>query len=313
VKILITGANGFVGKALSLVLEAEGHQIKQAVRRGIDLCGSVGVGELNLMTDWSAAAAGCEIVIHLAARVHVMREQSANPLSEFRKVNVDGTLSLASQAARFGVRRFVFVSTIGVNGDRTDCTPFTEADGALPHNFYALSKYEAELGLATLGQGAGMEIVIIRPPMVYGPGAKGNFATLVHWAKTGIPLPLGAVKNQRSMIALENLVNFIALCADPVASPKAANQLFLVSDGKPVSTTELLRKVALAHGRKPWLFPIRPGFLRFCAGLVGKGAAADRLLGSLVIDDSKARELLGWRPPVSMDEQLRRIARESAF
>lgn len=238
-----------------------------------------------------------------------MKEGSGDPLAEYRRVNVQGTLALARQAAQAGVRRFIFLSSIKVNGERTgNGKSFCEADLPLPEDAYGLSKLEAEQGLMPLTQETGMEIVIIRPPLVYGPGVKGNFASMVRWVRKGIPLPFGAVRNKRSLVALENLVNFITLCADPERSPRAANEVFLISDGEDVSTTELLRKVACAYGVSPRLLPVPVGLLRIAAGVLGKRAVADRLLGSLVVDSSKARELLGWKPVISMDEQLRKMA-----
>jgi nucleoside-diphosphate-sugar epimerase len=222
---------------------------------------------------------------------------------------VKGTLNLARQAAAYGVKRFVFLSSVKVNGECTlNGCAFRAADIPAPEDAYGISKLEAEQGLMDLARETGMEVVIIRPPLVYGPGVKGNFASLVRWVRKGIPLPLGVVHNKRSLVALENLVDFIALCADPERSKLAANEVFLISDGEDVSTNGLLRKVANAYSVAPRLMPIPVLWIRTVARLLGKRAVADRLLGSLVVDSSKAWDLLGWKPVVSMDEQLKNMA-----
>lgn len=293
------------------------------------------VGELGPQTDWSKAVTGVDAVVHLAARVHVMQDQASDPLTEFRRVNVEGTLKLARQAAEAGVRRFVYLSSIKVNGESTGTRPsgrdegrgtsdeeekysaeqqvlsaenpmsFREEDLPAPQDAYAISKWEAEQGLMALARETGMEVVIIRPPLVYGPGVKGNFASMLRWVKKGIPLPLGAVRdNRRSFVALDNLVDLIVTCLD---HPKAANEVFLVSDGEDLSTRELLRRIARAYGKSSRLIPMPVGIMRFVAWLMGKQGVADRLFGSLQIDSSKTREVLGWEPPVSVDEQLEKI------
>jgi nucleoside-diphosphate-sugar epimerase len=268
----------------------------------------VAVGDMGADTDWSEAIAGSDAVVHLSARVHVMKDEAANPLAEFRKSNVEATRSLALQAAASGVKRFVFISTVKVNGESTPLgQPFTSADAPDPHDDYGLSKHEAEQALWQVTHDMGMEVVIIRPPLVYGPGVKGNFARMVQWVRQGVPLPLGAVHNRRSLVALDNLVDFIALCASPERSPQAANQTFLVSDGDDVSTTELLRRVARAYDVPARLLPVPTSWLSAAARLAGKGAVAERLLGSLQVDASKARDLLDWTPPVSMHEQLKTL------
>lgn len=313
--VLVTGASGFIGRAVCARVAREGWTVRAALRKPQDLPSdveSIVVGEVNGETDWGHALPDIESVVHLAARAHVLREKAADPLAEFRKINTEGTLNLARQAAAAGVGRFVYVSSIGVNGNQTFATPFTEVDELKPHDLYAVSKFEAEQGLHEIAANTGMELVIIRPPLVYGPGVKGNFARLVQWVRKGVPLPFGALQNRRSLLALDNLASFVALCADPAKSPQAANEVFLISDGEDVSTAELIRRVARAYGRKAHLLPVPPAWMRFGARLLGKSAVADRLLGSLVIDSSKARQLLGWRPVVTMDEQLRKMARDAA-
>ena len=305
-KILVTGANGFIGRALCAYLSSLGHEIVPAVRRPSNIkVEHVVRSELS----WRAALMGCDSVVHLAGRAHVMQDHEPDPLQAFRAANVVTTTELANRAVEAGVRRFVFMSTIKVNGDETapGCR-FKPDDLTNPQDPYAVSKCEAENGLLEIARKTGLEVIIIRPPLVYGPGVKGNFALLIRWINSGWPLPLGAIHNRRSMLALENLVSFAALCADIEASPNVKNQIFLVSDGEDVSTSELLRKIAKAYGCNSHLLPLPVGGIRFAARLMSKASIADRLLGSLVIDDSKAREMLGWRPPVTMDEQLQRMA-----
>jgi len=255
--------------------------------------------------DWGKVLFGITTVVHLAARVHVMHDTEADPLMAFRVVNVEGTLNLTRQAAAAGVKRFVFISSVKVNGELTQSgRAFTEADSPDPQDAYGLSKHEAEQGLRQLAVDTGMEVVIIRPPLVYGPGVKANFAALMRAVQRGWPLPLGAVPNQRSLVALSNLVDFIVTC---IAHPQAANQTFLVSDGQDLSTTELVRGMARAAGVPARLLPVPVWALQAGATLLGKGGAVQRLCGNLQVDISKARQLLGWVPPISIDEGLRRV------
>lgn len=248
--------------------------------------------------DWAEALVGIEVVIHCAARVHVMRERAVDPLAEFRRVNVDGTLRLAQQAAEAGVKRFVFLSSIKVNGETTVRNkPFTAEDVPAPEDAYGQSKFEAEQGLQEIAAQTGMEVVMVRPPLVYGAGVKGNMAALMKLVARGVPLPLGAIHNRRSLVALDNLVDFIARC---VAHPAAANQVFLVSDGEDISTTELLRHLARAIGVLVRLVPFPPRLLRLAARMVGTPAIAQRLCDSLQVDITKNREMLGWVPPVQV-------------
>ncbi len=307
-QVLVTGANGFVGRALCAEAVARGMAVRGITRASGDLPISVenfAVGGIDGNTDWQDVLTGCEVVVHLAARVHVMADSAAKPLEEFRRVNVQGTLNLAREAAAAGVRRFVFVSSIGVNGAETFQRPFAAHDEVAPHSPYAVSKYEAELGLQALAAATGMEVVIIRPPLVYGSGAPGNFGSLMRWLKRGVPLPLGAIHNQRSLVALDNLVDLIVTC---LTHPAAANQTFLVSDGEDVSTTELLRRMGQALGRPARLIPVPVSWLKLAAAMVGKQDVAQRLCGSLQVDIEKTRRLLGWTPPISLDEGLKRAA-----
>jgi nucleoside-diphosphate-sugar epimerase len=234
-----------------------------------------------------------------------MRDTEADPLTAFRTVNVDGTLNLARQAAALGLKRFVFMSSVKVNGEQTNLgQPFTEADTPSPQDAYAMSKYEAELGLRQIAANTGMEVVIIRPPLVYGPGVKANFAALLKAVQRGWPLPLGAVYNQRSLVALDNLVDFIVTC---ITQPQASNQTFLVSDGQDLSTTDLVKGLAKAAGMSERLLPIPVWALRVGASLMGKSDAVQRLCGNLQVDISKARTLLGWVPPFSVAQGLDRV------
>ena len=261
---------------------------------------------LGADADWNDALRGVEVVVHTAARVHVMEESATDPLAEYRRINVEGTLVLARQAAQTGVRRFVFVSSIKVNGERTlPGMAFRAIDVPAPEDPYGVSKAEAEEGLLALGRATGMEIVIVRPPLIYGPGVGGNFVRLLRWVQRGVPLPLGAVNNRRSLVGLDNLVDLLVTCLD---HPKAAGKVFLVSDGEDLSTTMLLCRVAGAMGRRAWLLAVPPSFLRAGAKVLGREEMVRRLLESLQVDITHTRETLGWAPPVSVDEGLRRTA-----
>lgn len=307
-KALVTGPNGFVGQALCTVLDRAGWQVARAVRRTRGDAGEVAVGDIGADTSWQEALQGCDAVVHLAARVHVMRDAAADPLAEFRAVNTAGTLNLARQAAQAGVRRFVFLSSIKVNGEETRSgRPFRADDPPAPEDAYAVSKHEAEQGLLALAAETGMAVAIIRPPLVYGPGVKANFRAMMGWLARGIPLPLGALDNRRSLVALDNLVDLIVTC---LSHPTATNQVFLVSDGEDVSTAELLARTGLALGRPARLISVPTALLQLAARLLGKAAVARRLCGNLQVDISKTRDLLGWQPPIGMTEGLRRTARD---
>lgn len=308
-QVLVTGANGFVGSALCAKACTTPLFIKGAVRSAQILAAdveSVTIGAIDGNTGWRNALQGVNVVVHLAARVHVMHDHTANPLAEFRKVNVDGTLNLARQAAKAGVQRFIFISSIKVNGESTPLgQPFHADDVPKPVDAYGISKREAEDALRQLASDTGMEVVIIRPPLVYGAGVKANFYSMMHWLNKGVPLPLGAIHNQRSLVALDNLVDLILTCID---HPAAANQTFLVSDGEDLSTSELLRRMASALGKSARLLPVPAWLLQVGASLLGKRAVAQRLCGSLQLDITKTRQLLNWTPPVSVNAALRKTA-----
>ena len=306
--ILVTGATGFIAKALSTRLAESGHAVRGAVRRtGVksQLFQPVPVGAIDDVTHWTSALQDVDTVFHLAARVHVMDEQATDPLNAFRRVNVVGTLRLARKAAEVGVRRFVFISSVKVNGEATaPGTPFSENDPLAPRDPYGISKREAEEGLRALSRETGLEVVIIRPPLVHGPGVGGNLASLFAWIARGVPLPLGAVTdNRRSLVGLDNLVDLLVTCID---HPAAAGEVFLVSDGEDVSTADLLRRLGRAMDRPPRLLPVPVSVLHAGAAKLGRQEMAQRLLGSLQVDITKAKTLLGWEPSVSLDEGLRR-------
>lgn len=308
-RVLITGANGFVGRTLCAKAVARSFNVRGMTRSPCYLPGEINsyvLGSMDENTDWQASLTGIGVVIHLAARVHVMEDTATDPLVEFRRVNVQGTLNMACQAAAAGVRRFVFVSSIKVNGESTELIrPFTADDEPAPLDPYGVSKMEAEQGLRKIALETGMDVVIIRPPLVYGPGVKANFQAMMRWLARGVPLPLGAIHNRRSMVALDNLVDLIVTCIDHTA---AANQIFLVSDGEDLSTTQLLQRMGRALGKPARLVPVPARLLKAGAALVGKPAIAQRLCGSLQVDISKTQQLLGWVPPLSVDEGLKRAA-----
>lgn len=306
-RVLATGSNGFVGKSLFSALHAKAHDISAPMRapsdRGASL-NSLIVGDINAGTNWVAALDGADAVIHLAARVHIMRDTARDPLAEFRRVNTEGTLNLARQAADAGVRRFIFLSTIGVNGNATQLeVAFKENDASLPHDPYSVSKHEAEVGLRGIARSTGMEVVIIRPTLVYGKNAPGNFGKLTRLVACGMPLPLASIPNRRSLVGIDNLVDFIITCLE---HPAAANETFLISDGEDLSTPDLIQRMARAMNRPAHLLPVPKSMLMAAATMLGKHDMAQRLCSSLRVDTWKARTLLAWNPPVSVDEGLRR-------
>jgi len=299
-KIAVTGAAGFVGRALCRDLQAKDHVVVPIVRRACGLTREVVVGDIGAATDWHPVLAGCDAVVHLAARVHVMDDTAQDPLSLYRATNTEATLDLARQAAQVGVKRFIFISTIKVNGEGRDA-PYRESDAAAPEDAYAISKWEAEQGLQRIAQDTGLEVVILRPPLVYGPGVKANFLRLMRTVERGWPLPLGAIRNRRSLLYLGNFIDAIRVC---VEHPDAAGQTFLVDDGRPVSTPELIRGLARAMGRSARLLAVPVGGLELAGVLLGKRAAMARLAGSLFVDSSHIRTCLGWTPPYSMEAGL---------
>ena len=309
-RVLITGVTGFVGSKLATVIHEKGFVITGAVRSLSESIPSfveqVMVGDIAPNTNWQKSLVSIDVVVHIAARVHVMHDTSSNPLEEFRRINTEATLNLARQAVESGVKRFIYLSSIKVNGEATlQETPFLPDDKFVPTDPYALSKYEAEQELLKIADETQMEIVIIRPPLVYGVGVKANFLSMMKWLYKGIPLPFGAIHNKRSLVALDNLVDLILTC---IVHPSAANEVFLVSDGEDLSTTELLNRVAIALGKNPRLLPVNQQLLELGLTMIGKKALAQRLCGSLQVDISKTKKLLNWTPPVKVDEGLRKTA-----
>jgi len=310
-KVLVTGASGFVGKALREQLLSRGCSVNVAVRSPGVFDPSPEtflVGAIGAATDWAAALKSVEVVVHLAARVHVMNESESDSAALYHQVNTMGTIKLMHDAARAGVKRFIFISTAKVNGEVTVAgVPFSEADSPNPSDAYSSSKYEAELALSKFSNEQGMQFVIIRPPLVYGPGVKGNFATLLRAVRRGLPLPLGAVNNRRSLVGLNNLVDFIITCA---RHPLAANQTFLVSDGADVSTPNLVRAIAHATGRPTRLISVPVRMVACLSSLLDKRAAVDRLCGNFQLDITKAEKLLNWVPTYTLEEGLRHACEE---
>lgn len=309
--ILVTGATGFIGRLLCNRLLAEEWCVRGTLLASESSSSLVAPVEpvviepLGAETPWRHALAEVDTIIHLAARVHVMRERAANPLNEFRAVNTDGTERLAREAAAAGIRRFVFMSTIGVNGDNSGNIPYTENDKPCPHNAYSVSKFEAENKLRQIAAETGMEVVVVRAPLVYGPGNPGNFLSLLKAVQRRVPLPLASISNKRNLIYIGNLVDALAAC---VVHPAAAGQTFLVSDGQDVSTPELIRETALVLGVPTRLFPMPLSLMTLAGKLTGKSAAVNRLTGSLTVDSSKIRRELGWQPPFTMQAGLQATA-----
>jgi nucleoside-diphosphate-sugar epimerase len=304
--ILVTGANGLVGASLLARLRSERIHVRAAVR-----CHGVGrpaeqpafeTGDLERGCDWSDALGGITTVIHCAARAHVLADQDPDPDAAFRRINVDATANLARQAATAGVSRFVFLSSIKALGESSRLgRPFVADDHLAPEDPYARSKADAELALRAIGRESSMEVVIVRPPLVYGPGVRGNFRTLMKWVCSGVPLPLGAICNKRSFVSVDNLVELVMLCA---CHPRAGNHAFLAADADDMSTPELIRRLANALGRSARLLPVSPRLLSFAGAAIGRRAAVARLTTSLQADISKNRALLGWTPRHSVSEAI---------
>lgn len=309
-RVLVTGATGFVGTPLCDTLHRRGYLVRAAQRvarspsRGPGE--AVALGGFGPETDWGAALTDVQAVVHLAARVHVMRETAKNPLDEFRYLNVATTRHLARQAVAAGVKRFVYVSSIKVNGERTEGQAFTANAAPRPEDTYAQSKLEAEQALREIGEQTGLEIVIVRPPLVYGPGVKGNFLSLMRWVNRGLPLPVALCNNRRSLVGITNLVDLLIRC---VSHPAAAGKVFLASDGEDLSTPELVRRLTRALKRPARLLPVPPSWLRIATRALGRPGLYDRLCGSLRVDIHETRHTLDWKPPLTFDEELARTAR----
>lgn len=307
---LVTGANGFVGRVLCDTLMQRGHKVRGAVRYSDESRNSkvpyVAVGEINSQTDWTEVVANIDVVIHLAARVHVMHETSKDPLGDFRNMNVSATEQLARAAAGNGVKRLVYVSSIKVNGEKTQYEQsFNEFDAPSPRGHYAVSKWEAEQALLRVASETGLEIVIVRPSLIYGRGVKGNFAQMLKILAMGIPVPLASARNLRSLVYIGNFVDALLLCA---THPAAAGQVYLVSDGEDVSTPDLLRQLGTAMGHPARLLPCPLSFLKFAGKLFGKSDQIDRLLDSLQVNSGKIRRDLSWQPPYTLQQGLKETA-----
>jgi nucleoside-diphosphate-sugar epimerase len=312
-KILVTGATGFIGKALSHALRNSGFDLRVAVRqRDIKLpidYEVVRIGDIGPQTDWQEALIGVDTVIHLAARVHIMNDQEADPVEAFRKVNVLGTERLARMAAKAGVKRFIFISSVKVNGEGA-LRPYTEKDIPGPQDAYGISKQEAEDLLACIAVETGLQTVILRLPLVYGPGVKANFKNLIKIAGSGLPLPFKGINNRRSFLYLGNLVDAINTC---ITHPLAAGETFLVSDGQDVSTPDLIKMIACAMNKKTVLFSLPPGILKVLCKIAGKTEELEKLTGSLLVDSSKIRNLLGWKPPFTLEEGIRETVNINSY
>lgn len=309
-KVLVTGATGFVGHTLCSFLDTCGHNVVPVVRRATGFPGAVVTSNISHATNWATALTGCNAVVHLAARVHVMKDAASHRLTQYRETNTDATLNLAQQAAQAGVKRFVFISTIKVNGEGSphplplsygERGAYVETDAPAPEDAYAISKWEAEQGLQKIARETGLEIVILRPPLVYGPRVKANFLRLMQLIQQGWPLPLGAIKNRRSLLYLGNFVDAIRLC---IEHPAAAGQTFLVDDGQTISTPDLIREIAKAMHRPARLVPVPVSLLQWVGSMTGRSAAVARLTGSLYVDSQAIRSRLGWTPPYSMQTGL---------
>ncbi|MFA6279863.1 MAG: SDR family oxidoreductase [Bdellovibrionales bacterium] len=308
-KVLVTGATGFIGSAFIAAALEKGWDVRCALRSPSSIplpCESVMVGELGDTTDWRESLQGCEAVVHLAARVHVMKDSATDPLAVSRAVNTQGTIHLAQQAAEAGVKRFLFMSTIKVNGEGRD-TPYTEADAPAPEDPYAISKAEAETALMALAATTPMAVTILRPPLVYGAGVRANFRALMQIVRRGAPLPFAMICNKRSLVYRGNLVSAMTTCLE---SEGAKNKTFLVTDGQDVSTPDLIRAIAKAMGRRANLWPIPPSWLRGLGKITGKQKAVDRLLGSLCADNAALCKATGWAPPYTLEQGLANTVRD---
>lgn len=310
-KFLVTGSTGFVGSVLIKRLLGEKARLAAAILDGEDIgdlpaeIERIVVPPLSESSNYSVALQHVDIVIHLAARVHIMHDTATDPMQEFRSVNLYGTERLARQAALAGVKRFVFISTIKVHGEETQIS-YRENSPISPLDPYAISKAGAEAVLWKIAEETGLEVVIVRPPLVYGPKVKANFRQLMNIVNRCIPLPLASIRNKRSLIYVENLADALVCCA---THPDAAGQAYLVSDGADVSTPELIRRIATALRRPVGLLPFPVKLMCFFGNLLGKSAAVERLTGSLQVECTKIRSELGWTPPFSMEQGLQRTAK----
>ncbi len=324
-RVLVTGANGFVGTSLSAALAQAGIAVRLAVRsgqaaaeivrrlppvaegssRGAEIADAAAVGELGAGTNWNSALAGIDTVVHLAARSHVVREHLADPLPMYRSVNVEGTRWLAECAILAGVRRLVYVSSIKVNGEQTRERAYDEGDVPHPEDAYGVSKWEAEQALAEIAARGHIEVVVLRPPLLYGPGVKGNFLALTRAIARGVPLPIASVNNRRSLLYVGNLVEAIIQCMD---HPAAAGKTYLLADGADISSPDLARRIGEAVGRPARLLPFPPALLKLAGAAVGRSAAISRLVGSLQVDSTKIRRELGWRPSAGIEHGLAQTA-----
>lgn len=304
VKVMVTGASGFVGKSIIEELNQRNIFTLAVGRKSILSTAKVFmvVTDYSAKDIWQIPLLNCDAVIHLAARVHVMHDKAVNPLDAFLAVNLHGTVNLATAAAKAGVKRFVFVSSIKVNGEFTEEQPFAESDLPNPQDPYAVSKYEAEKALRQIEKETGMQVVIVRPPLVYGAGVKANFASLLNVVNKKLPLPLASINTKRSLIYVDNLADAIIVCA---IHPKAAGQTYLVSDGEDVSISQLIKKIAHALDKPSYLLTFPVSIMGFFASLLGKRSSFDRLTQSLIIDSSKIRQQLDWKPPFNMDQGLK--------
>lgn len=304
-KVLLTGASGFLGSSISAQLDKRSYEFLSIVRKESKFpqYNTKAVGNIDSKTDFSKVLPGVQVVIHAAARAHIMKDESSDPLAEYREVNVAGSANLARQAVSAGVKRFIFISSIKVCGENSTGKPaYKELMEASPEDAYGQSKYEAEEVLKQIAAETGMELVIIRPPLIYGVGVKANFLSLLKLTRLPVPLPFGLIHNQRSMVYLENLVDFILQCID---HPSAAGQTFLISDGQDLSLNELVRMIRRAMNKPAWVVPVPVSLFKFAGKLIGKMAIIDRLIGDLRVDSSKARQLLGWNPPYSVEQGLK--------
>ena len=303
-KIFITGANGFIGRNLCAFLKEKGYFVRGAVRNNVrDVSGAdeyIQVGDINESTDWQQALAGVDTVIHLAARVHIMNDPMADPVEAFRKVNVLGTELLARMAVKAGVKRFIFISSVKVNGEGA-LRSYTEKDTPEPQDAYGVSKREAEDSLACIAAETGLQMVVLRLPLVYGPGVKANFKNLFKVAGAGLPLPFKGINNRRSFLYLGNLVDAIFSC---IEHPLAVGETFLVSDGQDVSTPDLIKMIACAMKKRAVLFSLYPGILKVLCKIIGRSEELEKLTGTLIVDSSKIRNLLGWKPPFTLEQGI---------